>query len=215
MDINPLILDHQGAIAVDARMVIEPVAPGGADPYAHMAIGPYPSRLGRRWTTRDGREVLIRAIRPEDAGMEQAFVRGLSDEARYFRFINAVHELSERMLVRFTQIDYDREMALVAVVRNPSDGSESQIGVARYASEPDGLGCEFALVVTDGWQGQGVGTRLMEDLMDAARARGLQTMEGFVLGSNHKMLRLMESLGFAIATDREDPSMKHVTRRLA
>jgi acetyltransferase len=215
MDINPLILDYQGATVADARIVIEPLAVRGADAYAHMAISPYPSGLGRRWTTRDGREVVLRAIRPEDAGMEQAFVRGLSDEARYFRFINAMHELSERMLVRFTQIDSDREMALAAVVRDPADDSESQIGVARYVGEPDGRSCEFALVVTDGWQGQGVGTRLMEALMDAARARGLETMEGFVLGSDHKMLKLMESLGFSIATDPEDPSMKHVTRRLA
>jgi acetyltransferase len=144
--------------------------------------------------------------------MEQEFVRNLSDESRYFRFINAIHELSDRMLVRFTQIDYDRELALVAVASVA--GREVQLGVARYAIAADGLSCEFAIVVADEAQGKGLGTRLMASLLDAARARGLKAMEGFVLSTNHKMLKLMESLGFDATTAADDPTLKRVVKRL-
>jgi acetyltransferase len=214
MDMNPVILDENGAVAVDARIVIEALPPSAAlERYAHMAICPYPSHLTRTWVARDGREVLIRAIRPEDAEMEQAFVRGLSEDARYFRFINALHELSDRMLVRFTQIDYDRELALVAVV--DEDGHDRELGVARYAIATDGSSCEFAIVVGDEAQGMGLGSRLMGSLMDAARARGLKTMEGFVLATNHRMLKLMESLGFEVEAAPDDPSMRRVVTKLA
>lgn len=214
MDMNPVILDENGAVAVDARIVIEALPPSAAlERYAHMAICPYPSHLTQTWVARDGREVLIRAIRPEDAQMEQDFVRGLSEETRYFRFINAIHELSDRMLVRFTQIDYDRELALVAVVSE--GGRERELGVARYAITTDGTNCEFAIVVGDDVQGKGLGSRLMASLLDAARARGLKTMEGYVLATNHKMLKLMESLGFEIESAPDDPSMRRVVKKLA
>ncbi len=213
MDVNPVILDDAGAVAVDARIVVDPLPPSAAlDRYGHMAICPYPSHLTQSWVARDGREIVIRAIRPEDAEMEQEFVRNLSDESRYFRFINAIHELSDRMLVRFTQIDYDRELALVAVANEA--GRDVQWGVARYAIAADGLSCEFAIVVADAAQGMGLGTRLMASLLDAARARGLQTMEGFVLSTNHKMLKLMESLGFDATTTADDPTLKRVVKRL-
>ena len=116
------------------------------------------------------------------------------------------------MLVRFTQIDYDPEMALVAVIETA--GGETQIGVARYAINVDGESCEFALVVADAWQGRGVGSRLMRALMDAARHKGLETIEGFVLHNNEKMLKLMRHLGFEIQTSAEDPALKHVVKRL-
>ena len=214
MDMNPVILDENGAVVVDARIVIEALPPSAAlERYAHMAICPYPSHLTQTWVARDGTSVLIRAIRPEDAEMEQAFVRGLSEESRYFRFINALHELSDRMLVRFTQMDYDRELALVAVVDEA--GVDRELGVARYAITADTSSCEFAIVVGDDAQGKGLGSRLMATLLDAARARGLKTMEGFVLATNHKMLKLMESLGFEIEASPEDPSMRRVVKKLA
>lgn len=187
-------------------------AGGRADHYAHMAVHPYPSHLMRQWTTSNGAVVQIRPIRPEDAQMERAFVRALSDEARYFRFISAMRELPDRMLARFTQIDYDREMALVAVTR-PA-GREVQIGVARYAIGSDGESCEFAIVVADAWQGQGVGSRLMAALMEAARNKGLKRIEGHVLHNNVKMLALMHKLGFDVRADPEDPALKRVARSL-
>ena len=213
MDINPLIVDADGIIAADARIMIAPLPPANAaDRYAHMAVYPYPTHLTRRWVTPDGVTVSIRAIRPEDAQSEKAFVRSLSEETRYFRFISALHELSDHMLVRFTQIDYDREMALVALAGD--GGHERQIGVARYAIDPDGASCEFAIVVADDWQGRGVGWRLMQALIDAAREKGLRRMQGLVLHENTKMLALMKSLGFEIRIDPEDPSLKLAVKQL-
>lgn len=211
MDINPLIVDEHGLLAVDARVVVD-YAPVSADRYAHMAIHPYPSHLVMHWQLPDGTDVTIRPMRPEDAAIEQEFVRRLSEETKYFRFMHAVQELSEDMLVRFTQLDYDRELALIAVTEEK--GREVEIGVCRYAINPDGESCEFALVVSDQWQHKAVGHRLMGSLIDAARSKGLKTMEGEVLVSNHNMLKLVETLGFTIAPSREDPSIKKITKVL-
>ena len=211
MDINPLIVDEHGLLAVDARVVVD-YAPTSADRYAHMAIHPYPAHLVTHWQLPDGTDVTIRPMRPEDAAIEQEFVRNLSEEAKYFRFMHAVHELSEDMLVRFTQLDYDRELALIAVTEEK--GREVEIGVCRYAINPDGESCEFALVVSDQWQHKAIGHRLMGSLFDAARSKGLKTMEGEVLASNHNMLKLVATLGFTNATSQEDSSIKKITKVL-
>ncbi|MEW6132166.1 MAG: bifunctional acetate--CoA ligase family protein/GNAT family N-acetyltransferase [Pseudomonadota bacterium] len=210
MDINPLIVDENGVIAVDARIEVA-YPPAGAERYAHMAIHPYPAHLVRTVQLPDGIDIRIRPIRPEDAEIEQAFVRGLSDESKYFRFVSALQELSPSMLARFTQIDYDREMALVAVLEN--NGKETEIGVVRYIINPDGESCEFALVVADAWQHKGIGHRLMEALIDIARDKGLKTMEGEVMGSNRNMLGLVTSMGFDIG-EGEEPSIRKVVKRI-
>ncbi|MBI3901329.1 MAG: bifunctional acetate--CoA ligase family protein/GNAT family N-acetyltransferase [Nitrosomonadales bacterium] len=211
MDINPLIVDEHGALAADARVVVD-YAPVSGDRYAHMAIYPYPAHLVTQWQLPDGTDITIRPIRPEDAELEQEFVRGLSEETKYFRFMNTVHELSEAMLVRFTQLDYDREIALLAVTEK--NGKEIEIGVCRYAINPDGASCEFALVVSDQWQHKAVGHKLMGSLMDAARSKGLKTMEGEVLASNHNMLKLVATLGFSIAASEEDAAIRKICRTL-
>ena len=211
MDINPLFADDRGVVAVDARIVVEFQEPM-LSRYQHMAIHPYPSHLVHRWQTADGREITIRPIRPEDAEIEHAFVRDLSPEAKYFRFMQSLRELTPDMLVRFTQLDYDRELALIAVV---SEGdAETEIAVARYAMNPDGESCEFAIVVADEWQGKGVGSEIMRQLMSAARAQQIQVMEGDVLSDNAAMLRLMQSLGFEPVRQRDDPSIVKLYRQL-
>jgi len=209
MDINPLIVDESGAVAVDARIEVA-YPPAGAERYAHMAIHPYPTHLENRIQLPEGIDLIIRPIRPEDAEIEQAFVRGLSSESKYFRFVSALQELSPSMLARFTQIDYDREMALIAVLEE--DGQETEIGVARYVINPDGESCEFALVVADAWQHKGIGHRMMDALMDIARDKGLKTMEGEVLGSNRNMLGLVTSLGFSVG-EGDEPTIRKVVKR--
>ena len=162
---------------------------------------------------KDGTDILVRPIRPEDAESEARFVRELSDESKYFRFMNTFQELSQEMLVRLTQIDYHNEMALIAVHMN--DGVEGeQIGVARYATNVDKKSCEFALTVADDWQGRGVGRQLMKDLMGIARARDLETIEGQVLANNKRMLMLMGTLGFELSVDPTDASIRRVFARL-
>jgi acetyltransferase len=211
MDINPLLVDEHGVLAADARVVVD-FAPVSGDRYAHMAIYPYPTHLVSHWQLPDGTDITIRPIRPEDAQLEQEFVHNLSEEAKYFRFMHTVHELSDEMLVRFTQIDYDREMAFVAVTEQ--DGHEVEIGVCRYTINPDGSSCEFALVVGDQWQHKAVGHKLMGVLIETARSKGLQTMEGEVLASNHNMLKLVATLGFSVSSSGEEGTVKKIVRAL-
>ncbi len=212
MDINPLIVDEKGLMAVDARFSV--THPDAAVPrYDHMAIHPYPAHLVQNVQMPDGVDLVIRPIRPEDAEIEREFVRNLSPQSRYFRFMQTVSELTQAMLVRFTQIDYDREMALVAV-REDEDGHEVQVAVARYTVDPDQDGCEFALTVADDWQGRGVGSRLMQELMEVARSRSLSVIHGEVLADNHSMMSLMQRLDFSISTDPDDTSLRRVKKRL-
>jgi acetyltransferase len=177
-----------------------------------MAIYPYPGYLASQWQLPNGTDMVIRPIRPEDAEIEQEFIRKLSRRAKYFRFMQSISELSPQMLARFTQIDYDREMALIAVVY--ADGKETEIGVARYVTNPDGKSCNFAIVIADEWQRQGIAHRLMQQLIETARSRALQVMEGEVLANNHEMLNLVAKLGFSITPSPEDGSIKNVTMDL-
>lgn len=211
LDINPLFAGPAGVLAVDARLRVRrpPVAPR---PYAHVAITPYPKELEQTVFLADGTEVTLRPIRPEDAENEQAFVRALSAEAKRLRFMRAVNELTPEMLARFTSIDYDREMALVAVAGHGA--RTRQLGVARYVINPDERSCEFAIVVADEAQKKGIGSRLMEALMQAARRHGLALMEGEVLADNHAMLKLMRGLGFSARRSGEDSGIRIVERWL-
>jgi acetyltransferase len=211
MDINPLIMDEKGIVAVDARVVVDYPKPS-TDPYDHLAIHPYPSHLVRNIQLNDGTDIIIRPIRPEDAEIEAQFVRDLSSEAKYFRFMNSLQELSQEMLVRFTQIDYHNEMALIAATSN--DAGEEQIGVARYTTNLDKTSCEFALAVSDKWQGRSIAHHLMKNLMEVARDRNLERMEGHVLTENSKMLELVASLNFEIKNDPDDSAIKLVAARL-
>ncbi|MCC7060159.1 MAG: acetate--CoA ligase family protein, partial [Burkholderiaceae bacterium] len=159
MDINPIIADGGGAIAVDARVVIDHNVPrrwiADAPPvgprYAHMAIMPYPLHMVSHGALHDGRPYAIRPIQGEDGERLQRFVRGMSERSRYFRFISTQSELTPRMLARYTQIDYDRELALVATLGraepDAEEGDETIIGVVRYLLNPDRSSCEFAIAI--------------------------------------------------------------------
>ncbi|HJU71621.1 MAG TPA: bifunctional acetate--CoA ligase family protein/GNAT family N-acetyltransferase [Paucimonas sp.] len=214
MDINPVIVDAAGALAVDARIVVDQALGEAAD-YHHLAIRPYPSDQEKEWPMRGGEHYTIRPVHPGDAAMLQGLVRGLSPESRYFRYISSMRELSDRMLARFTLIDYDREMALVAVYcqRTPNEeGGFTEtgriIGVSRYITNPDLVSCEFSLVIDDQFSGQGLGSRMMLSIMDVARDKGLTQMEGLVLSNNGPMLKLMRSLGFDIRPYEDDPDFR-------
>jgi len=211
LDINPLIADEHGAIAVDARMVVD-YHSQTAERYNHMAIYPYPGHLVTKWQLPNGTDVVIRPIRPEDAGIEQEFIRNLSQQAKYFRFMQSIKELSPQMLARFTQIDYSREMALIAVVY--VDGQETEIGVARYITNPDGKSCEFAIVIADNWQRQGIAHRLMQLLIETARSHALKIMEGDVLADNREMLNLVSKFGFRSYPSEEETNIEHVVLHL-
>ncbi len=211
IDINPVLVDDQGVLAVDARMIVRPWR-AGRDRYSHMAIYPYPAHLENQVICRDGMSMVVRPIRPEDAAMHREFFNGLSDETRYNRMMNALRELSPAMMVRFTQLDYAREMALIGVIEE--NGGDAIVGVSRFVSNPDGDSCEFALVVRDDQQGKGLGRILMEQLFDAAREKGLKIMEGEIFANNTNMLRLMDKLGFAVSPHTEDPGLRMAIKTL-
>jgi acetyltransferase len=213
LDINPLLADEHGVIAIDARITVAPV-PATQERYAHMAIHPYPVQLVSHLQLGDGTLVTIRPIRPEDAALEGPFTASLSARTRRFRFMEELKQLSRDLLLRFTQLDYDQELALIAVLEPAGERPETQIGVARYVRNPDGQSCEFALVVADAWQGKGLGTRLMQELIQAAIARGYREMRGDVLADNADMLQLMRDLGFRIENLPDDPQVKLVRKSL-
>jgi acetyltransferase len=220
MDINPLIVDETGALVVDARIIIDQAVPS-LHSYDHLAILPYPSNYTQDWPMRGGGQYTLRPVQPDDANMLQDFVRKLSDQSRYYRFVSSMRELSLPMLARYTLIDYDREMALVAVCKqrlpNADDEfteTERMIGVSRYMANPDLSSCEFSLVVDDEVSGQGLGSRLMLSIMDVARHKGLTEIDGLVLTKNSAMLKLMKSLGFQVETYIDDPDFKLCSKAL-
>jgi len=139
-------------------------------------------------------------------------VRALSPESRHNRFMAEIRELSPEMLARFTRIDWPHDLALI--VTRDDHGREQEIAVARYVSLHAPGQCEFALAVADGWQGRGVGYRLMQTLMRFAREAGYARMDGYVLAANHKMLELMQALGFEIRPSDEGPQVRLATRAL-
>ena len=180
--------------------------------YPHMAIHPYPVELIGDVALRDGTLVHVRPIRPEDAVLEQAFVHGLSEQTRYYRFFYRLNELTPPMLARFTQVDYDRELALVALANVAT--TAAFVGVARYIANPDRTSAEFAVVVADAWQRRGVGRVLMRGLLVCAKRRGFERICGTVLRVNEPMLAFVRELGFTLEDDPEDSTQVYATLAL-
>lgn len=210
LDINPLIVDENGVMAVDARIKVE--LSHQLTPYAHMAIHPYPHELIEHYQLANGCNVVIRPIRPEDAVLEKDFVHRLSACTKYFRFMQALQELTPEMIVRFTQIDYDREMAFVVVTEDQR--LQSELGVGRYVINPDGHSVEFALVVADDCQRLGVGSKLLKTLMQSAKNKGIHFFEGEVLAINVPMLSLVKKLGFRVDAVADDGEIVRVVKDL-
>lgn len=174
----------------------------------------YPFDLVETHRLKSGRLVLIRPIHPQDETLVQSFVRGLSPRSRRFRFHNAIRELDPRMLHAATHVDYRRHLALIA---EWFDGeSETEIGAARYVvRQGDPRTAEFAVVVADAWQRQGLARKLLERLIAIAAQRGLHRFEGDVLEENGAMLALAESLGFTVGGHVSEPGVLVVVRDLA
>ncbi|MGE4297767.1 MAG: GNAT family N-acetyltransferase [Desulfovibrionaceae bacterium] len=192
LDVNPLLVWSQDVAALDARIVVRP---NPTPPPLHCVISPYPAHYERRVRTAGGVDILVRPIRPEDADLFDALFASLSNQSVYFRFFRPLRQLPHDMLVRFTQVDYDREIALVAIA--DVDGVERMLGVARVITELDGVNAEFSVMVGDAWQGKGVGAELLRDCLCRARQQGIHHVRGVVLPENAHMLALGRKLGFA------------------
>lgn len=206
LDINPLWLDESGALALDARVRVSATPGAGA---ARFAILPYPSQWVRecRW---DGQPLVVRPIRPEDELQHRRFLESLDPQDVRLRIFYSRHDLPRSELARLTQIDYDREMAFVAEARD-EHGTPQTLGVARALSDPDGLEAEFAIIVRSDLKGRGLGTLLLQRLIEHARERGTRRLVGLVLRENTRMLRLARALGLQADPDGSpDPDVVRV-----
>ncbi len=194
LDINPLVISDGTAIALDARIIMDEAAvPKRAEEYAHLVISPYPTKYIQPWVCRDGRSVLLRPIKPEDEPLESDLIASLSEESARFRFFYIIKEITHDMLSRFCNIDYDREMAIIAEYN--SGGKRRNVGVGRIILEPGGETGEFAILVADDFQGSGLGLKLLDSLIEIAQDKGLKSIYGIVLNDNLKMLGLANKLG--------------------
>jgi len=195
LDINPLLVDEKGVLALDARIKVSPASGAGA---SRLAIRPYPGELEDTLALEDGASVLIRPIRPEDEPDHYAFLSRLSSEDVRFRFFGQVRALPHTQMARLTQIDYDREMAFLARTVEPgSRDSGETLGVVRTVTDPDNDHAEYAIVVRSDMKGRGLGRRLLEKMIAYCRSRGTNRVIGQVLGDNKAMLGLCKKLGFA------------------
>jgi len=195
LDINLLVISNSNAIALDARIILdEETVQKRTGEYSHLVISPYPTKYIQPWRCRDGRSVLLRPIRPEDEPLERDLIAGLSKESSRFRFFYIIKEITHEMLSRFCNIDYDREMAIIA--EYTSNGKRRNVGVGRLITETGGETGEFAIVVADDFQGNGLGLKLLDNLIDVAQDKGLRSLYGIVLNNNRKMLGLAKKLGF-------------------
>lgn len=191
LDINPLYADDQGMLALDARMVIRPSVVTGHD---RLAIRPYPSGLEEDFTLRNGETVLLRPVRPEDEPAHEDFVHSVSAEDFRLRFFSPLRQLPHSEMARFTQIDYEREMAFIAT-RSVGDRNET-LGVVRAITDPDNLRAEFAVLVRTDMKGQGLGEALMRKIIAYCRQRGTREIVGDILRENQAMRTLAAELGF-------------------
>ena len=205
LDINPLLADPSGVIALDARMRVA-LANHSASSLDRLAIRPYPREL-EETIEFEGRPLLLRPIRPEDGPAHLALFNALSAEDVRYRMFVRVRELSPSQLARFTQIDYDREMAFIATRLKP-DGHNETLGVVRVVADPDNVSAEFAVTVRSDLKGRGLGTVLMQKLIVCCRARGTREIVGEALPQNTRVIRLVKSLGFEVTAAPQEGTMR-------
>lgn len=208
IDINPFIMDASGGVVVDASISIDRHEPARTRPYPHLVVSPYPEQYIQRVCLRDGQEVLLRPIRPEDEPLVEGMLSKQSKETLYFRFFGQIPKINHQFLTRFTQIDYDREMAIVATQADAL-GQEEILGVVRIIADPWREGAEYAILVSDTMQGKGLGRILTDYILRIAAEMGLQHVHATVLATNQPMIGLFRKTGFTL--EREDFETYHVS----
>jgi acetyltransferase len=208
MDINPLWVSSDGLLALDANVLIEP----NAEPAAkRLAISPYPKEMEKRYTLPDGRSFLIRPILPEDEPELRELVKRLPAEDVRMRFFQPIRELSHEMAARLTQLDYEREMAIIVTDPDVLPGKGKIWGVVRCNADPDMERAEYAVLVDRAVTGIGLGPMLMRYIIEYAKQRGIKELYGEVLRENEPMLRLNRALNFKVHSTPDDPGVLHVS----
>lgn len=212
LEINPLVLEGERVLAVQARIRVARSAVAASE---RLAIRPYPQELEEAVTLKDGQVAILRPIRPEDEPGFLRIVESLTPEDRRMRFLHPVQELRHSEVARLTQIDYDREMAFVLAARNHSGGEHHDLyGSVRIIADPDNERAEYAILVRRDAAGKGLGRLLMRRIIDYARSRGIREIFGQVLCENIPMLKVCRALGFSTKRDMDDPGVIIVSLKL-
>lgn len=202
MDINPLAISDGKVFALDARIILDPGYADGSPSHPHLIISPYPTKYVINWALPDGTGVLFRPIRPEDEPLEHEMLTSLSEKTLKERFFQVIKQITHEMHVRLCNIDYEREMAIVAEIR---EGERRRIvGIGRLIIEPDLKKAEFAVVVHDAFQGKGLGYKLVDMVIGIGHEKGVEEIYGFVLSDNLKMLNMCSKLGCTIEPMEDD-----------
>ncbi len=208
IDLNPVLADESGVIAVDARVSIAPVDKRrGVFGNPRFAIRPYPTELERHLRLRDGTAIFVRPVRPEDEPLYPPFFAAVTPGDLRLRFFAPVKDFSHAFIARFTQIDYARAMAFIAI----DEASGEMLGVVRVHADANYETGEYAVLVRSDLKGRGLGWMLMQLIIDYARAEGLRTIHGQVLQENATMIEMCRDLGFQVASDPQEPSAVVVT----
>ena len=195
--IYPLVIDENDAAALDARIVIDMNRVfAETHPYEHLVIKPYPAKYMTECMIRDGKKVLLRPIRPEDELLVADLFRTFSDKTMRLRFFQIIKEISHETSARYCNIDYDREMTVVA--ERTEEGTRKIIAMVRLIMQPDGERGEIAVVVGDPWQNLGLGSKMLDHIIDIGKDIGLKAIFGEILAENTKMIHLCNKTGFEI-----------------
>ncbi len=211
LDVNPLLADRDGVIAVDARVAVERVEGRKGRGHPRFSVRPYPGEWERTLTTRDGRKVFVRPVRPEDEELFLNFFKRVSTEDLRLRFFAPIRDFSHAFLAKLIQIDYARAIAFVAIEVETGE----MMGAVRLHADANHETGEYAILMRSDLKGLGLGWELMLMMVEWAKAEGLSTVEGQVLRENTTMLEMCRRLGFGIRTDPADPDVKIVTLPIA
>ncbi len=202
IDINPFGVDERGGVVLDAKVLLDKTVTDVEENYSkHLVISPYPSEFTTEYTMKNGQKVTLRAIKPEDELIEKEMFSNFSERTQRFRFFQLIKDISHEKLVRYTQIDYDREIAIIAEVEE--DGVKKMAGVARLIADQYNETAEFAIVIADPWQNFGLGNKFTDYIQDIAKARGTQKIYANILAINHIMLHMFKTRGYKMEKNED------------
>jgi acetyltransferase len=197
IDINPLLINENEAFILDARITVDKERVFRKfEPHEHMVISPYPKKYETLWTLKNGREVLLRPIKPEDEPLWLEMFQSFSDESIRYRFFQILKDTPHEVRVRYCNIDYDREIAIVAELTE--EGRKKILGVGRLSIEPNGKSGELAFIIGDQWQGLGLGTKIVDYVIEIAKEMGIETIYAIMLPDNYRALNLTKKMGFKL-----------------
>jgi acetyltransferase len=208
VDLNPLLIDENDAVIIDARIVIDRKKIfQKIEPHQHLVISPYPKKYEALWKMRDGRAVLLRPIKPEDEPLWLEMFRNFSEESIRFRFFQIIKDTPHEVRVRYCNIDYDREIAIVAELTE--NGQRKILGVVRVSLEPDRKSGEIAFIVADPWQGLGLGTKMVDYTIEICKEMDVESIYAIMLPENHRAINLTKKMGFTLKY-MEDGTVKGI-----